>query len=421
MKKPYNYRKILETFIVFSIVIMVFFYDIFNNIFGFYDEFFALFSFIIIVTASFFNQKIKLFKREIYIIISLFFIAIIGLISNYHSYKMEYITPYTAIIGDFINFFKAFVAYFAIRLLKNNFSSSNVINSLTKYAQIAFYIILFVLLIDIIFNIFPQYSRFGFHSYELFFTHTSRFSFAISFIFIMLFSKYYNTHKWKLVFVLAIGLLSLRVKFLSFFLLSMIFLFFGKKLLNIPRKTILIVLGLFTIILAFIFKDHLQMYFSFDGVDAGWSRGVILYYSFIIGNDFFPFGTGFGTYASYFSGKYYSWVYHLYGIDNVYGISKNYWGFIADQFWPMVLGQFGYLGLIAFVNVVYNYLMIFIINIKKSYNLIQKQYMYASVLGLLLLLIDSTSDAIFTQNRAVVIFVLFGLFVNSYKESNEIY
>jgi hypothetical protein len=158
------------------------------------------------------------------------------------------------------------------------------------------------------------------------------------------------------------------------------------------------------------------MYFS---VDSGWSRSVILVNSIKIGNDFFPFGTGFGTYSSFFSGKYYSWVYEYYGIDHVYGISKSYWGFITDQFWPMVLGQFGYLGLFAFMMIIYEYIMLFVINLKRSLNLKQKNLMYVSILGMLLLLIDSSSDAIFTQNRGVVMFMLFGLLINSYKSYNE--
>lgn len=420
MKKTYNYRKILEIFIAFSVLILVFLYDVFNNLFGFYDELMAFFSLAIITTTSLFNKKIKLFKGEVYIAILLFLIVIIGLLSNYHSFKLGYITNNIAIVGDIINFYKAFLVYFGIRLLSNNINSEKILVKLSKYAEIAFYILIIFLIVDFIFKLFPQYTRYGIKSYQLFFTHTSRYSFAFAFIFLLLFLKYYNSKKGFLLFVLSFGLLSLRVKFFAFYFVAIIILFFGKKLVKIPRKTLLIVLGIFLFIMSIVFKDQLIMYFSFDAIDEGWSRGIVLYYSFIIGNDFFPFGTGFGTYSSYFSGKYYSWVYEVYGIENVYGISKIYWGFIADQFWPMVLGQFGYFGLIAFITIIYKYIMLFIVNLKSSMNLRQKQFMYVSLLGLLLLLIDSSSDAIFTQNRAVVIFSLFGLLINSYKSSNEI-
>ncbi len=420
MRKIYDYSKILEAFIVLSVFLLVFFYNAFNNLFGFYDELIAFFSITVIITASLFNQKIKLYKSEIYISILLLFIAIIGISSNYHSYKLGHITNKVAIIGDFINFFKAFVAYFGIRVLSNNMDSERVLNTLSKYSKIAFYILIIFLVVDIIFKIYPQYTRYGIKSFQLFFTHTSRYSFAFAFIFLVLFLKYYNSKKGFLLIVLSFGLLSLRVKFFAFYFIAIIILFFGKKLMKIPRKILLIVLGIFMLLIAFIFKDQLVMYFSFEAIESGWSRGIILYYSFAIGNDFFPLGTGFGTYSSYFSGKYYSWVYESYSIDNVYGISKIYWGFIADQFWPMVLGQFGYFGLTAFIIIIYKYIMLFVINLKQSIDLKQKQFMYVSLLGMLLLLIDSSSDAIFTQNRAVVMFILFALLINSYKSHNEV-
>jgi len=420
MKKTYNYSKILETFIVLSVFLLVFFYDAFNNLLGFYDELIAFFSLTVIITASLFNQKIKLYKSEIYISILLLFIGITGILSNYHSYKLGHITNKIAIIGDVINFFKAFVVYFGIRVLSKNIDSERVLNTVSKYSKLGFYILVIFLVVDIVFKIYPQYTRYGIKSFQLFFTHTSRFSFAFSFIFLVLFLKNHVGKKWFLLFVLSFGLFSLRVKFFAFYFIAIIVLFFGKKLMKIPRKTLLIVLGIFMLLIAFIFKDQFVMYFSFEAIESGWSRGIILYYSFAIGNDFFPLGTGFGTYSSYFSGKYYSWVYEAYGIDNVYGISKTYWGFIADQFWPMVLGQFGYLGLAAFMVIIYKYIMLFVVNLKQSIDLKQKQFMYVSLLGMLLLLIDSSSDAIFTQNRAVVMFILFALLINSYKSHNEV-
>jgi len=417
MERSFKYRNILEIFIIFSVILLVFFYDYFNSFLGFYDEFFSLFSFIIILNKVLFNKKLLLYKREIYITISLFFLLIIGLLSNYHSHKLGKFTDGKAIIGDIINFYKAFAAYFGIRFLAKKIVSRRILIKLSRIAEIAFYILIVFLVLDFIFDIFPQFTRFGIHSYQLFFTHTSRFSFAFIFIFLILFPKYFDYKNYFLVFVLILGLFSLRVKYFAFFIISIILIFYGKKVAKIPRKTLLAVLGFILLAISLFFKDHILMYFS---LNTGWSRGEILATSFKIGNDFFPFGTGFGSFSSYFSGRYYSWVYEAYGIQDVYGISKVYWGFIADQFWPMVLGQFGYFGLLAFLLIVYNFLMLFIINIKKSSNTtLKKRYMYSALFGLLFLIIDSSSDAIFTQNRAVVIFILFGLFVNSYNDCDE--
>jgi hypothetical protein len=156
-----------------------------------------------------------------------------------------------------------------------------------------------------------------------------------------------------------------------------------------------------------------------ESLKTGWSRAVLLVKSIEIGNDFFPFGTGFGTYASYFSGKYYSWVYELYGIDKVFGITKSNPMFIADQFWPMVLGQFGYPGLIAYILILYKFIMLFLKLLKEKASALLSQRMLVALLGLFLLIIDSSSDAIFTQDRAVVIFILMALIVNVQTNKSE--
>ena len=52
---------------------------------------------------------------------------------------------------------------------------------------------------------------------------------------------------------------------------------------------------------------------------------------------------------NYISGKNYSPVYALYGINNVYELSQNRTSFISDTFWPMIIGQFGYLGTLCYL------------------------------------------------------------------------
>lgn len=417
MSKIISYRKIINNLIVFSVLTLVFFYDYFNNYLNFFDELIALVFTLVIITTLLFKQKIFIYRQEIYIAFFLVSIALIGLLSNYFSSAQGYHTKKAAIIGDFITFFKAFISYFGIRFLINSINSKRVIDKIAIYTEYIFYILLLFLITDFIFKIFPQYPRFGLNSFQLFFTHTSRYGFAFAFIFLVLFPKYFKKNNLFLLFILLLGILSLRVKYFGFFIISLLFIYYGKLLFRIPRNSFLIVTASLLIILAFVFKNQFQMYFTSIKLETGWSRAIVLFYSFKIGNDFFPFGTGFGTYSSHFSGKYYSWVYELYGIDSVYGISKKYWKFISDQFWPMIIGQFGYFGLISFMGVIYNYFILFLKQIKSS----DSNYNYVLFLGLILLLIDSSSDAIFTQNRAVALFILFGLVINYQRGLNETY
>lgn len=63
----------------------------------------------------------------------------------------------------------------------------------------------------------------------------------------------------------------------------------------------------------------------------------------------FPFGVGFGRFASYPSRIYYSPVYREYGLNDVWGLSPKYPKFIDDTSWPSVLGETGYGGFAIYV------------------------------------------------------------------------
>jgi len=289
---------IFEQTLLILVFILVFLYDAFVGVFGFIDELVALLSFLVIF---FFILKGKLnfFRKEYYIILFLGVLMITGLLSNLLAYSNNHITALKAIFADFIIFFKAFVIYIAIRLLSNKFDANKILFKIARYARIVFYLLVVVLVFDAIFKYFPIESRYGIRSFELFFNHESRYAFAFAFIFLVLLPQHYKNNKGLLLFVLLIGALSLRIKYLGFVALTLIIVFYGKRLFKIPKLYFLSFLGILSLLLIWLFRFQIDLYFSFESLDDAWSRAVILYYSYIIGNDFFPVGTGFGTYSSY--------------------------------------------------------------------------------------------------------------------------
>ena len=74
-------------------------------------------------------------------------------------------------------------------------------------------------------------------------------------------------------------------------------------------------------------------------------RDVLQSTALQIAREYFPFGTGFATFATAFSVTPYSPVYYIYHIDAVWGLSPTYYAFITDTFWPMLLAETGVLGL----------------------------------------------------------------------------
>lgn len=91
--------------------------------------------------------------------------------------------------------------------------------------------------------------------------------------------------------------------------------------------------------------------------------------SFRIANDNFPFGSGFGTFASLpsiYNG--YSELYYIYGVDkigsNSYFDVQNGSHTLFDTFWPHILAELGYIGSIL-------YIIVWILPVYKSIKLIK--------------------------------------------------
>jgi hypothetical protein len=84
-------------------------------------------------------------------------------------------------------------------------------------------------------------------------------------------------------------------------------------------------------------------------------RNVLYVTAYEIGKDYFPFGSGQGTFGSYPVGKNYSEIYYKYGISNVYGLGKaDALGktdsqFIFDTYWSSILGEMGFIASFFFL------------------------------------------------------------------------
>lgn len=119
------------------------------------------------------------------------------------------------------------------------------------------------------------------------------------------------------------------------------FTFYRKKKITI--KTLL----LFVPLVVTLAWNQIYYYF-FSSIQGDSARYQLLINSFKVIKDHFPIGSGFGTYASYYSGKYYSPIYSSYGLTGIYGLTRDNTSFISDSFWPMVFAQTGLIGTIAF-------------------------------------------------------------------------
>ena len=132
-------------------------------------------------------------------------------------------------------------------------------------------------------------------------------------------------------------------------------------------------------------RDYIAMEYPFQQ-----ARNALYAKSVVIAKDYFPLGAGLGRYGSWMSRVYYSPLYEKYGLSEVYGLSQTMPNFINDTFWPMILGETGFIGFIL-------YIWIFSILFRMVYRQNRKatsKFAKAFSLGTLMIFVESLIESI---------------------------
>ena len=125
------------------------------------------------------------------------------------------------------------------------------------------------------------------------------------------------------------------------------------------------------------------------------------------------FGSGFasfGTYASSTSINY-SNLYSVIGIDNVWGLSRDFDSFICDAYYPS-LAQYGLIGLVLFIVLyvwMYKKLSLYIYITGKVYYLI-------GLVIIVALLIENIAATSFNQGAGAMCMMILGYLISNFKK-----
>lgn len=202
-------------------------------------------------------------------------------------------------------------------------------------------------------------------------------------------------------FLLSLGLLCTRSKYYGEFALALILMFVVKMPIKIGFKSLLG--GLSTICIVILAAwEKFNAYFV-EGLDNdSIARNLLYIKSLDVLKDFFPFGSGFGTYGVDATKVYYSPLYYKYGLSNIWGLSENYDSFIADTYFPVIIAQFGLLGIFLF----YKFLKLIVNKAGEGY-LPHDNILYASVILIISsILIESVAGPMFVMSSGSTILIL---------------
>lgn len=229
--------------------------------------------------------------------------------------------------------------------------------------------------------------------------------------------------------MLTFGLLCGRSKYFGEYILTMVMLFFyrPRMLSKISFRMVLGVVALLCLIVV-VAWTKIEYYFiqgtaeviangSLEDLDDSFARPVLYFTGGQILLDYFPFGSGLASFASFASASNYSTLYYEYGLDKVWGLSPAYSEFVCDAYYP-TLCQFGIVGVAVFV-----YFWRWIIRRMNQLDLLHRERFRNSFVvcfGLLtFIFIESIGSTFFIQATGAQAMMLLGLICTPHSK-NEI-
>lgn len=341
----------------------------------------------------------KLYREEKSIIsIYMLFLAT-GIISS----AVNKFQSFTASITDLIIVSKFLGGYFFARTVFGDIAIMDYKKCLQTVFRAITAVTFCLTVFDIAFNVFPKGDkRYFMFSEKLFFSHPTYLA-LFCVVTLSYLTLTFENRLMDYLFLLQIILICIstfRVKAIGMVIVYMVFLLPVRKLKRLKVITV-IAAGIFTVLCII---PQIDAYY-FGGSDS--PRKLLTYTSFKIANDYFPVGSGFGTFASYISGADYSPIYKMYALSGTWGLTKNNSFFISDTFWPMIVGQFGYIGLFLFVLIILQFFLL-INKLRK----ISQNILFFCVIPFTYLLISSTSESSFVNYYSVNLFLMLGVAVS---------
>lgn len=361
------------------------------KVFNYFDELIGIFLFFMYISECLIKGRIIIYNNFTKYIIGLSVLVIEGLFSNI-IYEIQ---PAQAVILDLIACLKFFFTLGMYYIILRGIRLQDISKKLAFHIKFIVKLILFLSILDYLFQIFDSQTRWGLPVLTLFYGHSTTFGDVCIFLImlVLFFKDHIIGYKIYALGLSICSLATLRFKIVASMMLIYIIYYFVIKLgrkLTINRIFIIAITGVLIV------SKQIQLYFFTTDVET--ARSALLSASFKILIDYFPIGTGFGTFASSASEKFYSQVYYQYNLYNVYGLHGDNTTFISDIFWPTIIGQFGFIGIITYIM-----LLIFLfVSIQKVYN--EKKSRYFVLISLFIYMIMSTlSTSAFLSASGVMI------------------
>lgn len=366
------------------------------GVFGLLDEVVAIISIAYILCHL---RKIE--NDFLIIVICILFMTILAFAGNIMFHYQDY---QIAIGKDMLAFYKMPVTFIAVYMWAKDKNFNEAHNIAVIISKISIPLIFALCIISIFTDIGLSYGiRYGFRTYKFLFSHPTYLVYSLVVMSSVLVANQEKSDKIANVIFQFMALFSMLFTFrdkgfgyIALYVVLMIFL--SKK-----RKVKIRYFAIAGILAFAISYQKLVEYKTWT-----WSPRSALYANgFQLATDVFPIGSGFATFNSFLSGEYYSKAYYLFGLEKKPGLSPINYVDAGDAQIPYYYTQFGFLGFVLFLYVLY----LISRKIKQTYK--ERNFVLKSAYLLMgYMVIGSLVEAVFTNESGVTCVLVLLLYLN---------
>lgn len=234
-----------------------------------------------------------------------------------------------------------------------------------------------------------------------------------------LFSDDTKKNRYIALMLVLIGMLAPKFKFLGEVVCFIYFIFFMKNKLNFKSSKTITALAMLMAVIIYVTWEKFDAYYI-SGFAEGAKRvarpeSYRIAFTEIIW-EYFPFGSGMGSWGCAAAADYYSPLLYKYKMNEVWGCSPDFTDFIADAFFP-TLCQFGVVGIFFFC--------VFWKRRLQAFNAIKdRRYYRVAWITFFCLFIEQTADTSFLSGKGMGYCMFIALCLNAnrnmMKEENGI-
>ena len=390
---------ILFIILVFQQALIINSKGILNYFFSYFHD--ALTFFLLLIFLVYMIKGKKILKYEFMILICFLLFIIIGVISNFHSN----VQPIGYALSDIFICSRFIIGYFGVvAICRNKISKTFLFDHFNNTCKITS-VILFILTVhEYTFPPFFKQVDFRYFAYSniLFFPHPTYLAAAcIILICVLVVSINYDKHNiYYIILLCIVSILTFRIKAIGF-VLVLFLLYFIIILLDKKFKVIFYVLSLVSVM--YIGINQLQAYFFTNNFSP---RLIMLKDSIKLAIGNFPLGIGFATFGSHISVIHYSSIYYKLGYDVLDGMGPLTAAYLNDTFWPIIIAQMGFLGLVIFIILLIYFIKI-IFRVKDK-----NKYCFIGLLSIIsYMILASSAETSFFNPVALIYFMIFATII----------